>query len=633
MSLDTHLNPSFESDAAEFSRDGALPTAGNRQPRRAARESVSSVPTVSSEQWERLKRKIIDRSRKHAAHALFGNAAKQGQVYRWGFACARGGAVDDTTLWLSHLACDREPSKKLSQRVDVQRAIGDLMDATPAFACTPIHAATAVVWAAAMPALIPRLDQPLWWELLSTLQQLRESILERNQVDAPLHLLIAGELGLTLGWRLADLPSCKRLNTSSAKAVEQWCKCDEDAVAMAVKGAVDARLVMASLIRSRQLINENKKGSSKDRTQSVGENLATWVTALTTCGGGSGLSEANRQDVVDDLADEGLLDKVIAYDRPTLRPAMKAALGKSRSGGRLAWQVSLPESMHLCEGAKLAVLMPEWDVRRGRTHLDFSGDDVWLEIFGGRETMLAGRWQTSIQVDQQEQHARGAWELTCEYTDDDVHYFELEQTWSGGLMLQRQVMMIRDDRCLLLADGVITSDEDREQASEIRYLSRLPMAAGVSQNEESETREVFLSQGRNRAMLIPLAANEWRSGLSRASLQPTPDDHLALVARGRGCLYAPLWIDFQQRRFNRKRTWRQLTIADERQIVGSNEAVGYRIQVGSEQWLLYRSLIGNRCRTVLGKHMLADFFCGRFDSGDGSIEDLVTVDNRELENG
>jgi hypothetical protein len=72
-----------------------------------------------------------------------------------------------------------------------------------------------------------------------------------------------------------------------------------------------------------------------------------------------------------------------------------------------------------------------------------------------------------------------------------------------------------------------------------------------------------------------------------------------------------------------------LTVADELRIVERSEATGYRIQMGSEQWMVYRSLGDHHTRTVLGKHLIADFYCGRFDPGDGSHEELITVDEGE----
>ena len=604
------------------------------------RKGVDSaeLSVVSDQQWSRLRQRIAQRRQKHSAEEVFGAAAQRGAVYRWGLACALGDKPDDLTMWLSHCACDVKPPRNLASRVDVAESAREMIESSQSLTSTPAAAASSVWWAAAMPELANAVDTDVWWELLSTLQQLHVAAGQQTSADSPVHLLLAGELGLTLSWRLADLPSCKRLRSASRQAVDRWCNAVDDSIAMSVAGGTDARLVMGSLIRCLRLTRTAKrKRSAKDRADAVASELATWVTALTTHTGSTAFSSASRKDVADDLSEHGLLSHAAAYDRDALGPAMKAALGKSHSGGRLAWQVALPESMHLNDDAKIAVMMPDWDVRRGRIHVDYCSDDVRLETFCGRQLMLAGRWQTIIEVDQDEQHPQGEWELTCEYTDDDVHYLELEQPWSNGVLLQRQFLLIRDDRCLLLSDSVVRSDAaiasdaggETDSAGNLRYISRIPIADDVETREEEETREIFLERGRNRAMVMPLSALEWRHGLSRCSLETSPDHHLTLMCRGRDRVYAPLWIDFQQRRFKRKRTWRQLTVADERRIVDADTAVGFRIQVGSEQWMLYRSLSDRRCRSVLGKHIVSDFFCGRFDSGDGGIEELITVDDRE----
>ena len=45
--------------------------------------------------------------------------------------------------------------------------------------------------------------------------------------------------------------------------------------------------------------------------------------------------------------------------------------------------------------------------------------------------------------------------------------------------------------------------------------------------------------------------------------------------------------------------------------------------------MLYRSLGLRRCRTIMGKHLVADFFAARFDMSDAEYEELVTVDDSE----
>ncbi len=498
----------------------------------------------------------------------------------------------------------------------------------------PVDGTLGILWAASLPSLMEHLGPESWQHLLISLQDFHEAVLQQDDRASPLHLLVGGEMGLTLALCLHDLPECGRLKKRSLDAMRSWCRADRDAVAAAVSGGVNARLVLASLVRCKRLITAGQiKPFDKATWKEMGESLAIWVAAMATPGGGSAMSAAARKAVLDDVRPEGLLDHAIKFDSETLKPAMAAALGATPTGGRLAWQVSLPETMHHDADAKLAVMIPEWDVRRGRMHVDYSGRETRLELFAGRAQILSGTWQTSIDVDGDAQQPSGQWQEVCEYTDDDVHYLEIEQLWSGGLLLQRQMMLVRDDRCVLLADAVLPADTNSEITSaaigSIRYTSRIPLAGNVQAIPEDETTEILLSKDTKRAMVLPLSAGEWRMGATSSSLSATDEGELVMMGLGEGRLYVPTWFDLQPRRFKRNCTWRQLTVTDQLRIAGSDEAVGYRVQVGSEQWMIYRSLSEHRSRCVLGKHLIADFFCSRFDPGDGSHEELITVDDSE----
>lgn len=597
--------------------------------------SVKRKKSVDQDgRWKELQENMKARAKKFPASELFGPSATGGSVYRWGVAASRGAACDPVTECLSRLAADASPKKSTDGPVDIPTAAEKFLETIDGSLPTLGQSAAAVTWAAAMAALSRRLESPMWWDLLGGLQQLRETALQRAEPESPQHLLLAGELGLTLAWRVGELSSCQRLAKPSADEVAAWIDGEEESIAEAVRGAVDARLVLASLVRLGPLMQHAAGRKWKKRQREICTEMATWVAAMTTHTGETAFSPAARGELKDDLARDGLLQRASEFEPESLEPATEAALGESQSGGRLAWEVSLPESMLHCEEARLAVLMPEWDVRRGRIHLDYDREDPRIEMDAGRSRVLAGDWQVMIDVDGDAQHADGEWECTCEYSDDDVHYLEIEQPWSGGVTLQRQVMLIRDDRCVLLADSVLAAEPadpsaDQQTQPAIRYTARLPLADGTTTEPEAETREVYLGDSKRRGLAFPLSASEWRVGSTQAKLETSDDRHLVLSAQGRGRLYAPLWLDFQSRRFKRKRTWRQLTVADELRIVGPDEAAGFRIQIGSEQWLVYRSLGLPRCRTVLGKHLIADFFCGRFDPGDGSLEELMTVDGGE----
>ncbi|TWT71818.1 hypothetical protein [Crateriforma conspicua] len=622
---------------------------------------------AEKDQWAKLQKKVRKHAEKLSAQRIFGDAADSGVIYRWGVAAALRSACPANWQLLSRLAATGKLSPRYSKSIDLVRLAEDFCDDVPGPRADALESTHAVLWAAAMPWLTHRLPTRLWWDLLGKLQHSAEQQRESDQPDATARLILGGELGLTMAWRLKDLPSCHRMRDASVKVVKEWLDAEGDAIADAMRGGRNARLVAASLLRCEDLFAATTKSSFTKRQRAIAADAATWVAGLTSPGGQPSLliDDARVDDSVPDkyFRDDvggvvsaqskrptkqttGLLERMCRWDPETLRPAVEAALGVSHSGGRLAWSVSLPESLIHCDDAKLGVMLPEWDVRRGRTVIDYSQPDCRIEMCCGRKQLLAGQWQTMIRVGGIEQTSEGDWESTCEYSDDDVHYLEFEQPWSGGLMLQRHVMLLRDDRCAMLADSVLPSPEaDPDDDRLIQYVSRLPLAQSVQARDELETREVYLhakpanpSGAKTRkkktssladALAIPLSAGEWRVGPSAAQLDATDDGVLVLTAEARSALFAPLWLDLMPKRFKRKRTWRTLTIADELKLVPSDQAGGFRVQMGSEQWIVYRSLRGQRVRSVMGKHLIADFFAARFHMDEGDFEELVTVEGSQ----
>ena len=601
--------------------------------------STPIVRTPEMDQWETLRDKIATRQ-PSSSDSVFGVEVADGRVYRWGLATATDRAIPREWKCLSKLACDATVSRKWRRDWDVPHEAERAIEVFDGAHFQVSDCAHAVLWAAALPHLIDDLGPDRWWRMLAALQEFRNAASRRNS-SSPEYLIACGELGMTLAWRLSVLPSCRRLQKSSLQSVARWFDHEEDSISQSVAGIRNARLVLATLWRYKHLVESTSRSRFKRQQKRVAADLATWVISQTRRDGTAVFSSVAAKEIKDDLGKSGLLALASEFDSDALSPALGAALGKDHKPGRLEWEVSLPETMFHDEDAQAACLLPDWDVARSRTYVDYSGDDVRVEVHAGKSIVFSGPIETLIESDGETLHPRGNWVSTCEYSDDDVHFLELEQPWSGGLIVQRQFLVVRDDRCLLLADTVLPANEAAAPESRnltptqadtasatLEHIVRFPTSDSIDATNETETREIFLSDRRSRVMAIPIAANEWRMAASHASLRVSEDRQLMLASRGRQRIYAPLWLDFQRVRFRRKRTWRQLTVADQLRICRRDEAVGYRIQVGSEQWFLYRSLLPARPRTVLGKHFIADFYCARFDSGDGSMEDLVTVDNQ-----
>ena len=87
----------------------------------------------------------------------------------------------------------------------------------------------------------------------------------------------------------------------------------------------------------------------------------------------------------------------------------------------------------------------------------------------------------------------------------------------------------------------------------------------------------------------------------------------------------PIVFDLNPERSTKPRTWRQLTVAQQMQTVGNDIAVAYRVQIGSKQWLFYRSILEKRNRTFLGQNFANEFFVGTI-SLDGTVQSILEVE-------
>ena len=160
-----------------------------------------------------------------------------------------------------------------------------------------------------------------------------------------------------------------------------------------------------------------------------------------------------------------------------------------------------------------------------------------------------------------------------------------------------------------------------------RVRQRIAAAASRSgRDPASETREGYLVGRKPRALVSPLSLPEWREQRTLGGLA-SADGALELQCGHPASrrLYAPLFFDLDPRRQVRPATWRRLTVAENRVIVPNEEAVGYRVQSGTEQWLIYRSLDERGNRTLLGQNLVSEMLVARFKTS-GEIESLLEIE-------
>lgn len=237
----------------------------------------------------------------------------------------------------------------------------------------------------------------------------------------------------------------------------------------------------------------------------------------------------------------------------------------------------------------------------------------------GRQVLGAGPWDIGLEVDGAPVAPPTHWEEVCRQSEDGVEYLEIEGRAAKGIRVGRHVVVARKDGFLLAADAILVS-----RAVAVRYASVWPLGQGVLCHPAAQMREMRLSFGRRHATVLPLALPEWREDARGGELVPASS---AIVLRqwatGRA-LFAPLFIDLDPRRQGKPLTWRALTVAENFRIQPPDQAVGYRVQIGSRQWLVYRSLGPKGNRSLLGHNLVSETLVARFSGG--QVEPLVEIE-------
>ena len=255
--------------------------------------------------------------------------------------------------------------------------------------------------------------------------------------------------------------------------------------------------------------------------------------------------------------------------------------------------------------------------------VDFSRSEVQVELKAADFQLVAGDWTWQATAGGELLTAQGEWSEVCWQREVPSDYLEIELPLSHGWKIERQMLLAREDRFLLIADALLGPVKE---AVELRYSHSLPIAGQASAQPQRETRECHLEMnGRKAVCIVPPALAEWRSEFCHAELT-SGGGRLTLqqAAMGRN-LFAPLWIDLDPRRSLRPVTWRQLTVGENLAVVGRDRAAAYRIQAGRDQWLIYRSLTPAGNRTALGHNTLNSFDCLRI-LPNGKTEEILAID-------
>ncbi|MCL2004887.1 MAG: hypothetical protein FWG73_01870 [Planctomycetaceae bacterium] len=273
-------------------------------------------------------------------------------------------------------------------------------------------------------------------------------------------------------------------------------------------------------------------------------------------------------------------------------------------------------------------------MKRLSASLDFQSQhdgSVLLEVAVQNEPILFGLWTVNVRLGKRTLPPVSDWTKICEHTERGCEYIEIELHLAHEYRLQRSVLLNRKDQVLLLADAVL-ADKGQSNAT-LSYRSEFNVSPKLRARTSAEATEIdFRPSSRSAAppfRVLPLALPEWKAapptGLISGMLSEM-EGILTLHQETAGrSLFAPLFFDLNADRLGKRYTWRQLSVGENLQCVREDQAVGYRIQLGQEQFLLYRSLTSLASRTVLGHNLIDDFCFARFDAETG-VDPLIAIE-------
>ncbi|QDU36939.1 hypothetical protein Mal4_12400 [Maioricimonas rarisocia] len=271
--------------------------------------------------------------------------------------------------------------------------------------------------------------------------------------------------------------------------------------------------------------------------------------------------------------------------------------------------------------AEWASLRTSWNDDADACVVAYHQERPRIELTAVGQPVISGEWDLHVDVGDAPLTPGPDWSCTCWFSDEEADYLELTQQIEGAAQIVRQVMLLKEDRLLYVADSVTQTGSD-----EFEYSMSLPLRDGFEGLQDSVTREAVLLGNGLRVRVLPAGLPQERTQPADGRLE-VDGNAIRYTARARtGGLHASLILDWSPERHDSPVDWAPLTVAEDGQILSPSAAAASRVRVGRQQWLMYRSLTsGKIARTVLGYHTSHETVIGRVDRR-GDVEPLVLVE-------
>ncbi|HEX3658174.1 MAG TPA: hypothetical protein VHV55_20465 [Pirellulales bacterium] len=480
----------------------------------------------------------------------------------------------------------------------------------------------ALGWCHALPSLAGRVQPQLWWASLSRLVELSA---EPTGLDTALPPLVwqlaAAELPLTLAYLFPEITACRRLAAQGRQALVAGMEELLDGHGLPRFQHLDSLLPLLACWTRIQAMAE--KTPEADWPPSAERQFAELVRHAVRLSRVDGALTFTGQPLDAELLHAAARQTGCGRVKRLVR-AWEAEVGKvpgrfEAGGGNWSAKRKNP-AMH-SEWSDVALLRRDWSPASPRLAVGYSGRTLVCEAAAGRHVLFSGPCQPQIRSAGRLLEPASGWEEVCWVSDEDGDYVELEMLLENSVRVQRQIFLARRDLFLFSADTILAGE-----AMPLEYEVSFPLGPDLNSLVAEETNEAWLAAKKPQAAVLPFALGEWRSD-SRAGQLTFSDGQLRLrqsTPSGRG-LFAPLWFDLNRSRLGLPLTWRRLTVAENRENQPADAAVGYRVQVGRQNWLIYRSFTGAANRTLLGHHLLTQFLIGQFTAA-GEVLTLIEIE-------
>lgn len=318
-----------------------------------------------------------------------------------------------------------------------------------------------------------------------------------------------------------------------------------------------------------------------------------------------------------------IADVLRIENSPGLRTQLEDWAGKGKRGRASATKsrARFPESNVQSDWAEWAHLRTGWQGKTDAVSVRHEGAFPELDVVASNLPLFAGEWVHQLTVGGKAIPNSGEWTACCWSLDKDATFIELQVGGEGPVDVYRQIVLLRKENVLLLADSVRSSD-----AGKIELQRTLPVAPGWDVEEDAMSREFQLVQGESRVRVFPWTSPQMR--LQRSDeLTGFQQGEMSLRAQTDGrALYAATLFDWSEKRRDETIEWQRVTVVENGEYIDPEVAVAHRLRLGKKQWVIYHSHQKPAFpRSAMGIHTLSETVLASLSST-GEVSALVEVE-------